>query len=64
MIPRISLPSPAHSLLDALAAKLALAWLAAVVLGMGHTGVYLGQALSALVPAVIGLLFFYRGKWK
>ena len=53
-----------NSLMDALVAKLALSWLATVVLGMGYTGVYLGQALSALIPAVIGVLFFYWGKWK
>lgn len=53
-----------NSLLDALLAKLALSWLAAVALGMGYTGVYLGQALSAFLPAIIGVIFFYRGNWK
>ncbi len=53
-----------NSLVDALAAKLALAWFAATVLEMGYTGVYLGQALSALIPAVVGVVFFYRENWK
>lgn len=53
-----------NSLLDALAAKLALSWLAATVLGMGYTGVYLGQALSALIPALVGTLFYCMGQWQ
>lgn len=52
-----------NSLLDALIAKLALAWVAANVLGMGFSGIYAGQALSSLIPAVVGVIFYYRAKW-
>lgn len=52
-----------NSLLDAVVAKLALSWLAAVVLDMGYSGIYVGQALSPLIPAFVGLVFYHRGKW-
>ena len=53
-----------NSLLDAVVAKLALAWLAVELLGLGYSGVYWGQALSALIPAAVGVAFFRRGKWR
>lgn len=52
-----------NSLLDAVVAKLALSWFAAVVLNMGYTGIYAGQALSSLIPAIAGTIFYCRGTW-
>lgn len=53
-----------NSLLDAVVAKLALSWAAVALLGLGYTGIYLGQALSSLIPALVGMVFFLRGKWR
>lgn len=52
-----------NSLLDAVVVKLTLAWIAATVLGMGFTGIYVGQALSSLIPAVVGVVFYCQGTW-
>ena len=52
-----------NSLLDAVVAKLALAWVAATVLGMGFTGVYLGEVVSSFLPAIVGVVFYCRGAW-
>jgi Na+-driven multidrug efflux pump len=40
------------------------AWILAIVLDMGPTGVFLAIALSYSLEAVVGVILFRRGRWK
>ena len=31
---------------------------------MGYVGIYFGQALSPVIPALLGGMFYYRWKWR
>ncbi|MCI5956080.1 MAG: MATE family efflux transporter [Clostridiales bacterium] len=53
-----------NALLDAVVVRLPANWLFAFTLGMGFTGVYLGQALSPILPALVGLLYFRGKDWE
>ncbi|MDQ3394910.1 MAG: MATE family efflux transporter, partial [Bacteroidota bacterium] len=44
--------------------QIPLAWLLAVPLGMGPSGVYIAIAISFSVAAIISIIVFRRGKWK
>lgn len=52
------------ALLDAAVLRLPLCWLLGFSLGYGSGGVYLGQALSPLLPAVVGLAYCRAGRWR
>ena len=53
-----------NSLLDSLAGRIGLSWLLSVVLGYGSFGIFLGQALSSLLPALAGAFYFHKKTWK
>ena len=53
-----------NALLDAVIVRLPMSWILAFVLNMGFTGIYYGQALSPVLPAIVGLLYFISGKWE
>ena len=53
-----------NALLEAFAARLFFAWLGADILGMGYMGIYAGQAVSPLIPAVCGWVFYRRETWR
>ena len=53
-----------NALLDAVVVRLPVSWLFAFTLGMGFSGVYLGQALSPILPALVGLLYFRGKDWE
>ena len=53
-----------NALLDAVIVRLPVSWLLAFVLNMGFSGVYYGQALSSVLPAIVGLLYFISRKWE
>lgn len=48
----------ANALLDAVIVRLPVSWLLAFTVNMGFSGVYTGQAVSLLFPAIVGLLYF------
>lgn len=48
----------ANALLDAVIVRLPVSWLLAFTVNMGFYGVYTGQAVSLLFPAIVGLLYF------
>ncbi len=48
-----------NSLLESVVMRLFLAWLLGEVLAWGFMGIYIGQMLSPLLPAIIGAAFFY-----
>ncbi|GFI58273.1 hypothetical protein IMSAG025_01724 [Muribaculaceae bacterium] len=52
-----------NALLDAVIVRLPVSWLLAFVLNMGFSGIYYGQALSPVLPAIVGLLYFTSRKW-
>lgn len=53
-----------NALLDAVIVRLPACWLLAFPLGLGYPGVYIGQALSPLLPAAAGLLYFKGKGWE
>ena len=54
----------ANSLFDSVVARLALSWLLGSLMGLGFTGICLGQALSPLLPALAGAWYFRWGRWE
>lgn len=46
-----------NALLDAVIVRLPVSWLFAFALNMGFSGIYYGQALSPILPAIVGFLF-------
>ena len=53
-----------NALLDAVVVRLPVAWLLAFSLSMGFPGIYLGQALSPILPALVGLIYFKSRVWE
>ena len=53
-----------NALLDAVVVRLPLGWLLAFSLSLGFPGIYLAQALSPILPALVGLLYFNSGTWE
>ena len=52
-----------NALLDAMVVRLLVGWLLAFSFSMGFSGIYLGQALSPILPALVGLIYFKRRGW-
>lgn len=53
-----------NALLDAVVVRLPVGWLLAFSLSMGFLGIYLGQALSPILPALVGLIYFKSRVWE
>lgn len=53
-----------NAFLDAALIRLPLCWTLAFSLDLGFRGVYIGQALSPALPALVGLLYFKSGLWS
>ena len=53
-----------NALLDAVIVRLPASWLLAFALNMGFAGIYYGQAISPVLPAIVGLLYFVSRKWE
>ena len=58
--PRVAL---VNSLMDSFLLRMPLIWCLDVVFSLGVTGLYLGQSLAPVIPAIIGALFFFRKRW-
>lgn len=52
-----------NALLDALLIRLPLCWFLGNLLEFGVKGIYWAQALSPIIPACIGLIYFLSKKW-
>ena len=52
------------ALLDGMVCRIGLALLLGVTLGMGIRGFWFGNALSGLVPFLIGFTYLFSGAWK
>lgn len=53
-----------NALLDAVVVRLPVGWLLAFSLSMGFSGIYLGQALSPILPALVGFIYFRSRVWE
>ncbi len=53
-----------NALLDAVIVRLSASWFLAFTLDMGFPGIYYGQAISPILPAIAGLLYFASRKWE
>ncbi len=53
-----------NALLDAVVVRLPVGWLLAFCFSMGFTGIYLGQTLSPILPALVGFLYFNSRGWE
>ena len=53
-----------NALLDAVVVRLPVSWILAFALGMGFPGIYFGQALSPILPAFVGFIYFKSGIWE
>ena len=53
-----------NALLDAVIVRLPVSWLLAFTFSYGFTGIYIGQALSPVLPAIVGLLYFKSRVWE
>lgn len=49
---------------DGIVLRLGISYLLAFVLEMGAIGYWFGNALAHLGPVLIGIVYFYSGKWK
>lgn len=54
----------ANALLDAVFVRLPVCWLLAFTFSIGFPGIYIGQAVSPLLPAIVGLIFFKSNVWE
>lgn len=53
-----------NALLDAVVVRLPVSWILAFTLGTGFSGIYWGQALSPILPALVGFIYFKSGIWE
>ena len=53
-----------NALLDAVIIRLPVSWFLAFTLCMGFPGIFYGQVLSPVLPAIVGLLYFKSRKWE
>lgn len=53
-----------NAILDACVVRLLVSWLLAFALGFGFIGIFIGQALSPLIPALAGFIYYQRKTWE
>jgi Na+-driven multidrug efflux pump len=54
----------ATAMLDGIILRIGLSVLFGLGLNMGYLGFWLGDACAGFTPFVIGLVFYYSGKWR
>lgn len=54
----------AVAIIDGLISRIGISALLGFAVGMGCRGFWYGDALAGYMPLVIGLIFFYSGRWK
>ena len=53
-----------NSMLDCVLIRIFGSWLLGMVLGYGFVGIYLAEMFAPVLPALAGVIYFKRGKWK
>ena len=51
-------------MLDCVLIRIFGSWLLGMVLGYGFVGIYLAEMFAPVLPALAGVIYFKRGKWK
>ena len=54
----------AVAIIDGMISRVGISALLGFAVGMGCQGFWYGDALAGFMPLVIGLVFFFSGKWK
>ena len=54
----------AIAIIDGMISRIGISALLGFVVGMGCQGFWYGDALAGFIPMVIGLVFFFSGKWR
>ena len=54
----------ANSLWHSVGMRLLLSWFFSLQLGLGFTGLCLGEGLSPIISCIAGCVYFYSGRWK
>lgn len=54
----------AYGALDGIVLRLGISYVLAFVYGMGVVGYWIGNALAHLAPVIIGIVYFYSGRWE
>ncbi|MCD8078305.1 MAG: hypothetical protein LUE63_08035, partial [Lachnospiraceae bacterium] len=52
------------ALMDGIVARNGLALLLGIIFQMGVYGFWYGNALAGLIPFLIGIIFYFSGRWK
>lgn len=52
------------ALMDGIVARIGLALLLGIIFQMGVYGFWYGNALAGLIPFLIGIIFYFSGRWK
>ncbi|MBC5647462.1 MATE family efflux transporter [Christensenella tenuis] len=53
-----------NSMLDCVLIRIFGSWLLGPVLGYGFIGIYIAEMFAPVLPAIAGIVYFRRGKWK
>lgn len=53
-----------NAFLDAVIVRLPVSWFFAFALDMGFPGIYYGQAISPILPAIVGFFYFKSNCWE
>lgn len=53
-----------NAILDALVVRLPVSWILAFVFELGFPGIYIGQAISPVLPAIVGAVYFKSKSWR
>ena len=54
----------ATAILDGIVLRIGLSILFGLVLGMEYFGFWLGDAIAGFTPFVIGVIYYFSGRWK
>ena len=54
----------AIAIIDGMISRIGISALLGFAIGMGCQGFWYGDALAGFIPMVIGLVFFFSGKWR
>ena len=52
------------AIFDGILMRIGLAILFGITFNMKHYGFWLGDALAGFTPFIIGIIFYFSGKWK
>ncbi|MCR4672122.1 MAG: MATE family efflux transporter [Lachnospiraceae bacterium] len=54
----------AIAILDGLAGRIGMSYVLGFILNYGCRGLWIGEALSGFVPLIVGIAFYFSGRWR